>query len=106
MGLPSEIGVDGGPEFVSLEFQQWAKQRGIGLGYCRPGKKNENAFIESFNGKLRDECLNMHWFSSLSEARRLIEEWRVEYNDLRPHSSLGGLTPSEFVANEVCALAS
>ena len=95
-GLPKEIGVDRGSEFTSKEFENWCKQRNIGVGYCQPGNKNENAFIESFNARLRDECLNMHWFLSLQEARALIERWRIQYNEFRPHSSLGGNTPSEF----------
>jgi putative transposase len=94
--LPLEIGVDQGPEFISNTLISWAKQRGIGLSYCSPGNKNENAFIESFNGRLRDECLNMHWFTSLQEARTLIENWRISYNTTRPHSSLGWMTPCEF----------
>ena len=71
--LPKELGLDQGPEFVSLHLENWCKDRGIGRGFCSPGNKNENAFIESFNGRLRDECLNMHWFSSLKEARSIID---------------------------------
>ena len=96
-GLPTELGLDSGSEFTSLGFEQWAKNNGISVGYCQPGKKNENAFIESFNGRLRDECLNMNWFLTLREARNLIERWRIQYNEFRPHSSLGGLSPMEFV---------
>ena len=66
------------------------------LSFIRPGKPNENAYIESFNGKFRDECLNEHWFITMAQAQRVIEEWRVEYNTERPHSSLGNLTPEEF----------
>ena len=95
-GLPDEFGLDSGPEFTSLEFCQWAKDQGIAVGYCSPGKKNENAFIESFNARLRDECLNMHWFLSLDEARETVEEWRNEYNYVRLHSSLMDQTPAEF----------
>lgn len=95
-GLPDEFGLDSGPEFTSLGFSEWAKSRGISVGYCTPGKKNENAFIESFNARLRDECLNMHWFLSLCEARQIIEDWREDYNFVRPHSSLGGLSPTEY----------
>ena len=94
--LPSELGLDQGPEFTSTRFLRWTKERDIGVSYCSPGNKNENAFIESFNGRLRDECLNMNWFSTLSEARQVIEQWRINYNTERPHSSLGGLTPKEF----------
>ena len=99
VGLPTEIGVDSGSEFTSHEFQNWAKQNGIGLDYCQPGKKNENAFIESFNARFRDECLNMHWFTTVDEAREIIEDWRNHYNTKRPHGSLGGLTPFEFANN-------
>lgn len=74
----------------------WAFNKGIKLDFIRPGKPNENAFIESFNGKFRDECLNENWFLSLEEVRRTIEEWRIDYNENRPHSSLGDLTPKEF----------
>ncbi len=102
--LPSELGLDRGPEFTSQAMSDFAKSNAISLGYCSPGKKNENAFIESFNGRLRDECLNMHWFSSLSEARILIERWRQRYNELRPHTSLQGLTPNEFAEGKNCAL--
>jgi len=94
--LPNELGLDQGPEFVSTVLEEWTKKHDIKVGYCKPGNKNENAFIESFNGRLRDECLNMHWFSSLKEARTIIEDWRIEYNNNRPHSGIGGLTPSEF----------
>jgi transposase InsO family protein len=76
----------------------WAYERRIRLRFIRPGKPVENAYIESFNGKLRDECLNEHWFKSLAEARVLIEAWRREYNQERPHSSLGDATPAEFAA--------
>ena len=104
IGLPCELGLDQGPEFVSKALESWARDNGVGLSYCSPGNKNENAFIESFNGRLRDECLNMHWFSTLREARSLIEEWRHRYNNYRPHSSLGGLTPSEFASERKCDL--
>ena len=87
-----------GSEFTGAVMDQWADARGIKLDFINPGKPNENAFIESFNGKFRNECLNAHWFLSLEDARRTIEEWRVDYNELRPHSSLGGLTPKEFAA--------
>ena len=76
----------------------WANHRGIGRDFIEPGKPTQNATVESFNGKLRDECLNEHWFTSLGDARRTIEAWRIEYNTERPHSSLGYDTPSEFAA--------
>jgi len=77
-------------------MDSWAFEKNIKLDFIRPGKPNENAFIESFNGRFRDECLNGNWFVSLEDARRTIEEWRRDYNENRPHSSLGGLTPKEF----------
>ena len=95
-GLPLSITVDNGPEFDGQVLDKWAYRRGVELSFIRPGKPNENAYIESFNGKFRDECLNEHWFLSLAHARSVIEEWRVEYNTERPHSSLGNRTPAEF----------
>ena len=98
-GLPQSITVDNGPEFDSKVLDQWAYRTGVQLSFIRPGKPNENAYIESFNGKFRDECLNEHWFISLAHARRIIEAWRIEYNTERPHSSLGNRTPQEFAAD-------
>ena len=95
-GTPKRIQVDNGSEFISLALDRWAYEQGVTLDFSRPGKPTDNAFIESFNGSLRDECLNVHWFLSLSDAREKIERWRVDYNEFRPHSSLGNLTPSEF----------
>jgi putative transposase len=95
-GLPMSITVDNGPEFDGQVLDKWAYRRAVQLSFIRPGKPNENAYIESFNGKFRDECLNEHWFLSLAHARSIIEEWRIEYNTERPHSSLGNLTPVEF----------
>jgi putative transposase len=95
-GLPLSITVDNGPEFDGQVLDKWAYRRGVQLSFIRPGKPNENAYIESFNGKFRDECLNEHWFLSLAHARRVIEDWRIEYNTERPHSSLGNRTPAEF----------
>lgn len=97
-GLPRELTVDNGPEYTSKVLDQWAYSNGVELHFSRPGKPTDNAFIESFNGKFRDECLNQHWFKSLAEAQEIIEAWRREYNEERPHSSLGYLTPTEFVA--------
>lgn len=94
--LPETLVLDNGPEFVSRAFGTWAKRRGIVLAFTTPGKPVENAYIESFNGRLRDECLNEHWFLSLGEAQRTIEAWRRDYNEQRPHSSLGGLTPAAY----------
>ncbi|BBH14694.1 hypothetical protein CH06BL_39470 [Chromobacterium haemolyticum] len=79
-----------------MALDQWAYQQGVTLDFSRPGKPTDNAFIKSFNGSLRDECLNVHWFLSLDDARDKIERWRQDYNEFRPHSSLGDQTPSEF----------
>lgn len=100
-GLPNSITVDHGPEFEGQVLDAWAYHRLVQLSFIRPGKPNENAYIESFNGKFRDECLNEHWFVTMAQARRIIEAWRVEYNTERPHSSLGDLTPEEFAANNL-----
>ena len=97
-GQPLVITSDNGTEFTSNVFDQWAYRRGIELDFIAPGQPMDNGFIESFNGKLRDECLNMHWFQSLAEARRVIERWRIEYNEMRPHSSLGNRAPAASVA--------
>ncbi len=95
-GLPENIVVDNGPEFVSNALDAWAYERGIKLQFIRPGKPVDNAYMESFNGKFRDECLNQNWFMSVEHARRVAEEWRIDFNEERPHSSLGDLTPAEF----------
>ena len=96
VGLPDVIRVDNGPEFISKALDQWAYRHGVKLDFISPGKPTENCFIESFNASFRKECLNVHWFMSLEEAKQQIEEWRKEYNELRPHSSLGYLTPMEY----------
>ena len=98
--LPEVIIIDNGPEFISNALDAWAYQRGVKLTFIRPGKPVENAYIESFNGRLRDECLNENWFLTLEHARRIIEKWRIDYNTARPHSSLGYLTPEEFIRQE------
>ena len=95
---PRSITVDHGTEFQSCALEDWAYRRGVQLDFIRPGKPVENAFIESFNGRLRDERLNVHQFASLAEAQAIIEAWRCDYNQRRPHSSLGHPTPNEFVA--------
>ena len=95
-GGPREIVLDNGPELTSKALDQWAYERGVALQFIDPGKPQQNGFIESFNGKLRDECLNEHWFLNLPHARGIVEEWRLDYNLNRPHSSLGNLTPEEF----------
>jgi putative transposase len=97
-GYPEAIRTDQGPEFTGKALDQWAYQNGVRLKLIEPGKPTQNAFIESFNGRFRDECLNDHWFTSLAEARVLIGEWRQDYNQNRPHSALGYRTPSEFAA--------
>ena len=97
-GLPQVLVMDNGPEFAGQALDAWAYQRGVRLHFIEPGKPVQNAFIESFNGKMRDECLNEHWFMSLREARETIEAWRRDYNEVRPHSALGNRTPQEFTA--------
>lgn len=87
---------DNGPEFAGKVLDAWAYEAGVTLSFIRPGRPVENAYIESFNGRFRDECLNEHWFVSMRHARRLIEDWRIEYNTERPHSSLGHLAPVQF----------
>jgi putative transposase len=99
-GKPERILSDNGTEFTSTAILKWCYDRGVRWDYIQPGKPQQNGYIESFNGKLRDECLNEHWFIGLKEAKRLVEEWREEYNERRPHSSLGGRTPYE-VARDV-----
>ena len=89
-GAPRTIRVDNGPEFISKALDRWAYENGVTLDFSRPGKPTDNAFVESFNGRLRDECLNTHWFLSLEDARAKIEAWRRDYNESRPHTSLGG----------------
>src|SRR4026208_1801924 len=96
--LPAWMVGDNGPEFTGRALDSWAYARGVQLDFIRPGKPIENAFIESFNGRLRDECLNVHQFPSIADAATKIEAWRLDYNQRRPHGSLGHLTPSEFVA--------
>ena len=97
-GRPGGIVVDNGPEFRSRVMQAWSEQRHVSLQFIEPGRPMQNAFIESFNGRLRDECLNGNWFLNLRDARRKIRAWVRDYNEQRPHSSLGYLTPSEFAA--------
>jgi len=95
-GLPERILIDNGPEFTSRAMQQWAQAHNIELHFIEPGKPTQNAFIESFNARLRDECLNEHVFSNVQEAQAVLEQWRQYYNEERPHGSLGGQTPNEF----------
>ena len=95
-GKPSIIRSDNGKEFTGKAMLTWAYRNGIALRLIEPGKPNQNAYVESFNGRLRDECLNEHWFTSLLHARALIEAWRLEYNEERPKKSLGGMTPAQY----------
>jgi putative transposase len=95
-GKPASIRLDNGPEFTSRHFLAWAREREIELLHIEPGKPVQNALVESFHGRLRDECLNVNWFANLLDARRKIGAWRKEYNHERPHSSLEYLTPVEF----------
>ena len=95
-GVPERIQCDNGSEFVSKAMDRWAYENGVMMDFSRPGKPMDNALVESFNGSLRDECLNVNWFLSIDDAREKIERWRIDYNEFRPHSSLGGLTPSQF----------
>jgi len=97
-GTPQTIRVDNGPEFVSKELDLWAYHCGVKLSFSRPGKPTDNPHIESFNGSFREECLQTHWFLSLEDARMKIESWRKDYNEFRPHSSLGYKTPAEFAS--------
>ncbi len=96
-GFPDLIICDNGPEFTGRIMDQWCYAHGIQLSFINKGKPTENGYIESFNGKFRDECLDLNWFISLDQAERIIEEWRLEYNEIRPHSSLGGISPLEFI---------
>lgn len=93
---PKRIFVDNGSEFISKALDRWAYENQVTLDFSRPGKPTDNALIESFNGSFRDECLNVNWFLSLDDAREKIERWRREYNDFRPHSALGNLTPAQY----------
>lgn len=94
--LPERIQVDNGSEFISKAMDRWAYEHEIVLDFSRPGKPTDNAFIESFNGSFRDECLNTHWFLSVDDAKEKIEAWRLDYNEFRPHSALDNMTPTEY----------
>jgi putative transposase len=100
-GLPQAITIDNGSEFCSRVLDTWAYQRGVKLDFTRPGKPVENGYIESFNGKLRDECLNAELFFSVEDARQKLEHWRKDYNEERPHSALGGMPPAAFIRRVV-----
>lgn len=95
-GAPDEIVLDNGPELAGKALDQWAYERGVWLRFIEPGKPIQNAFVESFQGRLRDECLDRHWFLGLGDARHTVEVWRQDYNRARPHSALGYRSPEEF----------
>ena len=95
-GKPEALLVDNGPEFTGKALDEWAYQHGVRIDFIAPGKPTQNPYVESFNGKLRDECLNEHWFTSVEDARRILNAWRRDYNTVRPHSSLKNLTPEQF----------
>ncbi len=95
-GLPEVITVDNSPEFAGRHLHEWAFRKGVKLNFIRPGKPIENAFAESFNGRMRDECLNTNWFLNMKQARDVIDSWRRDYNEVRPHSSLNNQTPEEY----------
>ena len=96
IGYPTTIRLDNGPEFISKDLDLWAFMKGVTLDFSRPGKPTDNAFIESLNGKFRAECLNANWFLNLDEARRKCEDWRRDYNEVRPHSAIGNRVPMEL----------
>jgi putative transposase len=93
---PKYLFVDNGSEFSGQLLDLWAYHHQAKIDFSRPGKPTDNCFIETFNGSLRDECLNVHWFASLAEARTVVEAWRRDYNESRPHTALGNLTPAAF----------
>ena len=103
IGLPQSIVLDNRSEFAGRTLQAWAYAHQLTLCFIRPGKPIENAYVESFNGKFRDECLNEHWFVSLADAQVLIEAWRIDYNTVRPHSALDDQRPHQFAASTVGA---
>ena len=100
-GAPKYLFADNGAEFTGHLVDLWAYHHTVRIDFSRPSKPTDNAFIETFNGYLRDECLNIHWFETLAEARRLIEDWRIEYNESRPHMALGNIPPSEYALRSV-----
>jgi putative transposase len=94
--LPRQLVLDNGPELISRALEQWAHEQGVALHFIDPGKPMQNAHCESFHARLRDECLNEHWFQGVGDARRIVEAWRRDYNASRPHSALNYQTPEEF----------
>jgi putative transposase len=101
--LPAQLVLDNGPELISRVLGQWAHEHAVTLHFIDPGKPMQNGRCESFHGRLRDECLNEHWFLGLADARQIVEEWRQDYNRHRPHSALGYQSPTEFVQGVVMA---
>ena len=99
--IPKRIQVDNGSEFISKELDRWTYENGVTLDFSRPARPTDNPFVESFNGSFRDECLNLHWFLSLEDAREKIGIWKEEYNHFRPHSSWDDMTPAEVVEKYV-----
>jgi len=95
-GIPRSIKVDNGPGFISKDLDKWAYENKVTLDFSRPSKPVDNAFIESFNGSFRDECLSVNWFLSMEDAREKIESWRRDYNEWRPHGSFDNLTPRQY----------
>lgn len=95
--MPKRIKVDNGNEFISKTLDKWAYENKVELDFSRPGKPTDNPFIESFNGSFRDECLNANWFFSLEDAQEKFDHWREDYNGFRPHSSLGDMSPNEYI---------
>lgn len=96
-GAPKYLFADNGAEFTGHVVDLWAYHHGVRIDFSRPGKPTDNAFIESFNGSLRDECLNVHWFDTIAHAKALIEAWRIDYNESRPHMALGNKSPAEYL---------
>lgn len=103
-GKPEALLMDNGPEFTGRKLDEWAHRNNVRLQFIEPGKPTQNGFVESFNGTLRNECLNENWFANLGEARQIIEKWRIKYNEVRPHSSLKYLTPEEYTNNAMLAI--
>ncbi len=103
-GYPERLVVDNGPELRGRAMERWASDHRVELYFIDPGKPTQNAYIESFNGRFHEECLNLDLFTSLEEARDIIEDWRIDYNEEQPHSSLGYQTPSEFAAKRAHSL--
>jgi putative transposase len=101
-GAPKYLFADNGAEFTGHLVDLWAYHHATRIDFSRPGKPTDNAFIETFNGSLRDECLNIHWFETIAEAQRLIEAWRIEYNESRPHMALGNKSPAEYLSLASC----